>query len=132
MAQFERSPEIMNYTDLHAEQALEIFERLLPRVAARPEYNELADILRRPDRWHEAHALFNRIRVNITLPTEASRGRSLDDAFVYIAENASKTAYNCSGRSAPFDNDSFSRLLRAEENFLHLLASIETARGEQD
>ena len=108
----------MRYTPDHASRALQIVEALLPRVSPRPEYRELVEVLRQPARWHEAHALFNKIRVNITLPTESHRKSDLDSLFVYIAENAAKTAYNCSGRSAPFDADSFDWLLRCEQHFL--------------
>ena len=108
----------MRYTPDHASRALTIVEGLLPRVSPRPEYSELVEVLRQPTRWHEAHALFNKIRVNITLPTESHRKSDLDSLFVYVAENAAKTAYNCSGRSAPFDDDSFDWLLRCEKQFL--------------
>lgn len=117
--------------------------RLLPNVTPRTEYSELVDVLREPARWKEAHALFTKIRVNITLPLERERPwkfaclwRSivnitypsvrrwrevLDVHFVYVAENAAKTAYNCSGESAPFDDDSFDWLLRCEQQCLDKL-----------
>jgi hypothetical protein len=107
----------MNYTPQHAEKALEIIVDLIPRISPRPEYSELVAILQEPSRWKEAHAHFNKIRVNITLPSEAHRKKTLDDYFTYVAENAAKTAYNCSGESGPFDNDSFDRLLRCKEQF---------------
>ena len=108
----------MDYNPEHAALALSILERLLPRVTSHREYEELVEILRDKSRWHEAHALFNEIRVNITLPLEAHPKSDLDFYFVYIAENAAKTAYNCSGRPAPFDADSFDWLLRCEAEFL--------------
>ena len=108
----------MKYTSEHAACALEIMERLLPRVAFHDEYGELISILREPKRWKEAHAQFNKIRVNITLPSEGSLVETLDSYFVYVAENAAKTAYNCSGESAPFDEDSYEWLLRCEKKLL--------------
>lgn len=126
-----RSPEIMEYTAQHAERALEVINRLLSHVRPRPEYTELVEVLRDSERWPEAHALFTRIRVNITLPTEAHMGETLDADFVYVAESAAKTAYNCSGRSAPFDNDSFDRLLKAEQRFLQKRAAQQDQFGEQ-
>ena len=93
-------------------------ERLLPRVTYRDEYGELISILRDPKRWKEAHALFSKIRVNITLPSEARGLKTLDCFFVYVAENAAKTAYNCSGERAPFDEDSYEWLLKCEREFL--------------
>ena len=93
-------------------------ERLLPQVAFHDEYGELISILREPNRWKEAHAHFIKIRVNITLPSEGHWRKTLDSYFVYVAENAAKTAYNCSGECAPFDEDSYERLLRCEKEFL--------------
>ena len=107
----------MNYSPEHAAQALEIVERLSPLVSRRAEYLELIAVLREPQRWKEAHALFNKIRVNITLPTESHKKQDLDAYFMYVAENAAKTAYNCSGSSAPFDEDSFEWLLTCEKQF---------------
>ncbi|MHB8903304.1 MAG: hypothetical protein ACYC6Y_31465 [Thermoguttaceae bacterium] len=108
----------MNYRPEHAAKALEIVERLSPFVTWRPEYQELVDVLREPHRWKEAHAVFNRIRVNVTLTSENHKKQDLDACFVYVAENAAKTAYNCSGCSAPFDKDSFDRLLNCEKRFI--------------
>lgn len=119
---------MITYTSDHATRALEILESNLPFVSARPEYDTLVAILRNPDRWHEAHEPFNAIRVNVTLANEAYGKTDLDSAFAYIAENAAKTAYNCSGRSAPFDNDSYERLLRCEENFLDAVQKSRSAR----
>lgn len=114
----------MNYNPDHAARALEIMERLSPLVSRRDEYHELIAILRDPQRWNEAHALFTRIRVNITLPSEDRKKSDLDAYFVYVAENAAKTAYNCSGCSAPFDEDSFDWLLKCEKQFIEKLADI--------
>ena len=111
----------MKYTPQHAAQAVDILERLLPAVEPKPEYFELVAVLKSPHRWKEAHGLFSKIRVNITLPSESHKQETLNDCFVYVAENAAKTAYNCSGESAPFDNDSFQRLLKCEEDFLKKL-----------
>ena len=115
----------MTYTAEHAARALAIVESLSPSVRHQSEYDELIAILRDSSRWHEAHALFNRIRVNITLPFEREKISELDSLFVYVAENAAKTAYNCSGRSAPFDNDSFDWLLKCERQFLEEVGAVE-------
>lgn len=99
-------------------------ERFSPFVSRRSEYQELIDVLRDPQRWKEAYALFNRIRVNITLPSESHNKWDLDAHFVYVAENAAKTAYNCSGCSDPFDEDSFDLLLKCETQFANKLNEI--------
>ncbi len=112
----------MKYMPEYAANALEIMERLLPQVAFRDEYGELISILREPARWKEAHAQFSKIRVNITLPSEAHLRKTLDSYFVFVAENAAKTAYNCSGEPAPFDKASYDRLLRCEKEFLERAA----------
>jgi hypothetical protein len=111
----------MNYTAEHAARALEIVERFSPFVKPRAEYQELIAVLRNPQRWKEAHDLFSRIRVNITLPLESHKKQDLDAYFVYVAENAAKTAYNCSKCSAPFDEDSFDWLLTCEKEFAERL-----------
>lgn len=108
----------IKYGPEHAAKALEIVERLYPFVSARPEYQELIAILREPERWKEAHDIFDKIRVNITLPLEREKKQDLDSYFVFVAENAAKTAYNCSGCPAPFDNDSFDWLLMCEKQFI--------------
>jgi hypothetical protein len=108
---------MITYTSDHALRALTIMESNLPFVSARPEYDRLVAILRDPERWHEADDQFSAIRVNITLANEAHGKSDLDSIFAYVAEKAAKTAYNCSGRSAPFDNDSYERLLRCDDNF---------------
>jgi hypothetical protein len=108
----------MQYTPRHAKQALDILQRLLPHVTTRQEYQDLISILQNPSRWKEAHAQFTKIRTNITLPSESRKQMTLDQYFVYVAENAAKTAYNCSGESAPFDDDSFHWLLKCEQEFL--------------
>jgi hypothetical protein len=98
-------------------------EELSPHVEPREEYSELIAILQDPARWKEAHAQFRKIRVNITLPFERSKREGLDYLFVFVAENAAKTAYNCSGETCPFDNDSFEWLLRCQREFLEALKS---------
>lgn len=117
----------MTYTPEHAARALAILESNLPLVSARREYDGLVAILKDPDRWREAHAQFTAIRVNVTLANEAHGKTDLDSIFAYVAENAAKIAYNCSGRSAPFDNDSYERLLRCEENFRDAVHKSQTA-----
>ena len=118
----------MDYKPEHASRALQIIENLIPHVSPHPLYAELAEVLRDRTRWHEAHGLLSRIRTEITLPSEKQEGSwwrwfvrtrqaDLDSLFAYVAENAAKTAYNCSGRPAPFDEDSFDWLLKCEEEF---------------
>jgi hypothetical protein len=107
----------MDYEPQHAARALAIMEHLSPLVSPRAEYRELIVILRDPHRWKDAHVLFNKIRVSITLPSESHQKQGLDAYFVYVAENAAKTAYNCSGCPAPFDEDSFEKLLKCEKQF---------------
>lgn len=111
----------MKYGPNHAARALEIMERLSPFVSQRSEYQELIAILHDSQRWKEAHELFSKIRVNITLPSESHKRQDLDAYFVYVAENAAKTAYNCSGCSASFDEDSYERLLKCERQFTQKL-----------
>ena len=89
----------------------------LPKVTPQKEYFELVEILKNKPRWKEAHSLFSNIRTRLTLNMNAEDSSS-DHYFIYIAENAAKTAYNCSGESAPFDDDSFDWLLRCERQFL--------------
>ncbi len=108
----------MTYSEEHATRALEIIENLSPLVSHRPEYDELIAILLDSSRWHEAHSLFDQIRMSITLPFEREKISGLDSLFVYVAENAAKTVYNCSGSLAPFDEDSFEWLLKCERQFL--------------
>ena len=92
--------------------------RLSPRVPKRKEYLDLIAILEKPARWKEAHDQFSQIRTQITLTFERQKKKGPEAHFVFVAENAAKTAYNCSGEPAPFDNDSFEWLLRCEQEFL--------------
>jgi hypothetical protein len=108
----------MKYTAQHAAKALEIMRRLLPHVKERREYLDLIAILDTPTRWKEAHRQFTVIRTQITLPNEKKKKEDADAYFAFVAECAAKTAYNCSGESAPFDEDSFEWLLRSEREFL--------------
>jgi hypothetical protein len=112
----------MKYTPEHAAKAREILGRLVPHVAPRPEYDELLAILESPSRWPEAHEQFSKIRTRITFPAEQKNEWALDRLFARVAENAAKTAYNCSGKSAPFDAASYDRLLAAEAEFLERYA----------
>jgi hypothetical protein len=125
MIPVEGDPEF-EYTAAHAAKALEIMQRFIPHVTPHEEYSELADILGTPSRWPEAHRHFTKIRVNITLPSDARKEKGLDALFVNVAENAAKTAYNCSGEPAPFDHESFERLLSAEKLFLEALGRGDT------
>lgn len=111
----------MTYKAQHAAQALEIMLRLSPRVPKRQEYLDLIAILEKPARWKEAHDQFSQIRTQITLPFERQKKKDSEAYFVFVAENAAKTAYNCSGEPAPFDDDSFEWLLRCEQEFLEQL-----------
>ena len=108
----------MKYSPQHAATALEIMRRLSPQVAKRQEYLDLISILETPARWKEAHQQFTKIRTRVTLPNEQKKKKDLESYFAYVAENAAKTAYNCSGESAPFDEGSFDWLLRCEREFL--------------
>jgi hypothetical protein len=101
-------------------------EKLYPSVSACAEYAELIAVLREPAHWNEAHAMFGRIRVKITLPQEAMKKKGLDSLFAYVAENAAKTAYNCSCTPVPepFDDDSFEWLLKCEAQFHEAHAAI--------
>lgn len=114
----------MIYKPEHATRALAILDELLPLVTPRTEYDRLVEILGDPSLWPEAHDQFNAIRVNITLRDEVYGKTDLDSLFAYVAENAAKTAYNCSGCSAPFDNDSFKKLLRCREVFLEAASPL--------
>jgi hypothetical protein len=111
----------MDYAPHHAAKALEIMRRLLPHVGQHREYLELVAILEKPTRWKEAHGQFTAIRTRITLPNERKTKKDADAYFAYVAEGAAKVAYNCSGESAPFDEDSFEWLLRCEREFLAVL-----------
>ena len=120
MIPIEGLPEF-EYTPAHASAALDIMRRLLPHVTPHREYSELIKILGTPSRWPEAHGHFRKIRVNITLKSDARKETGLDAYFINVAENAAKTAYNCSGEPAPFDEESYERLLHAEKLFLEAL-----------
>ena len=108
----------MKYTAQHAAHALEIMQRLLPHVSPREEYCDLISVLQSPSRWKEAHKQFSTIRVRITIPAGKTAEWNLERLFAVVAEYAAKTAYNCSGEPAPFDQASFDRLLQAEIQFL--------------
>jgi len=51
------------------------------------------------------------------LPFEEEQRSDLDSLFCYVAENAAKTAYNCSGCEGAFDEDGFEWLLKCAEEF---------------
>ena len=61
----------------------------------------LSEIIKRPDRWREAHNQFNLIR-RFSLDNENYR----PEEFILLAENIAKITYNSSGEPAPFDFDS--------------------------
>ena len=92
--------------------------RLSAQVPKRREHLELIAILEEPARWKEAHRQFSKIRTRITLPNERKKKNDAGACFALVAEGAAKIAYNCSGESAPFDEDSFEWLLRCEQDFL--------------
>lgn len=108
----------MTYQPQHAKTALEIMRRWMPRVPRRQEYLDLVAILEAPSRWKEAHNQFSAIRTRITLPFEDRKRQDAEAYFAIVAENAAKTAYNCSDPDDPFDEDSFEWLLRCEQEFL--------------
>ena len=114
----------MTYTRKHAHKAVEILQKYLPYVSKRVEYMELVEISSNESRWREAHDVFRRIRRNITLPFDANHPTEVEYAFVFIAECAAKTIYNCSGEPAPFDDDSYEWLLKCEENFLQTVKHL--------
>ena len=101
-------------------QAAEIVTRLIPSVTMRPEYRLLVDVLTHPGRWHEAHDVFDSIRRTVTLVRERDKRpyTTADDFFIYIAENAAKTAFNCVATDALFDDDSYDYLLALERDFV--------------
>jgi hypothetical protein len=63
-------------------------------------------IARSTERWHEAHAAFQRIRqLTLAAETRCSVATSLEHGLLYLAENVAKVTYNASGSRAPFDHD---------------------------
>lgn len=109
----------MIYLPQHAEQALEIMQRCAPLVPPRCEYSDLLAILQTPNRWKEAHEQFSAIRTRVTLPLERQKKKDAATYFVFVAELAAKTAYNCTDPDDPFDDDSFEWLLRCERELLN-------------
>ena len=101
-------------------EAAEIISRLLPYVRERREYLRLRDILASPSRWREGHDVFDAIRSKITLVRERLNrpSKTADDYFVYIAECAAQTAFNCTATDTPFDDDSYDWLLHLERDFV--------------
>lgn len=63
---------------------------------------ELYSIIDNKDRWNEAHGQFNKIRYWLLDNNIDFEPKS----YLLLAEKVSKIIYNCSGQSAPFDNDS--------------------------
>jgi hypothetical protein len=62
---------------------------------------ELYSIIDTRDRWNEASGQFNKIK-SWLLDNNDFEPKS----YLLLAEKVSKITYNCSGQSAPFDNDS--------------------------
>lgn len=111
----------ITYSAEHAARALEIVRDRLPFVRPHRLYDRLVAILETPERWREAHDVFDDIRFQITLPSERACFRNApltaEHAFICIAELAAKTAYNCSGPIGPFDDDSYDALIAESEFF---------------
>ncbi len=100
-------------------RAAENYARLLHFVRPRPEYSHLLAVISDRARWHEAHDAFSRIRVGVTLVRERHQSGDItaDDLFMYIAENAAKTAFNCTLTDAPFDDDSYDYFMQLVQDF---------------
>jgi hypothetical protein len=62
---------------------------------------ELNDIIKKPDRWHEAHKQFGSIRRFLLDSTNYA-----PQEYVLLAESIAKITYNSSREPAPFDFDS--------------------------
>lgn len=62
-----------------------------------------------PARWGDAHAAFQALRRE-SLRLWESEDDPVCRALMQLAEATAKTVYNASGRSAPFDHDSFARV----------------------
>ncbi|CAN5743046.1 hypothetical protein BH11VER1_BH11VER1_40580 [soil metagenome] len=111
----------ITYSAEHAARALEIVRDCLPFVRPHRLYDRLVAVLETAERWREAHDVFDDIRVQITLPAERAYTPNApvtpDHAFIFIAELAAKTAYNCSGPIGPFDDDSYDALIAQSEFF---------------
>jgi hypothetical protein len=114
----------MHYNDTHAEQAIRIFKENMPKAKRKPEYMKLMSIAETPKNWGAAHDCFTLIRTNITIPYETNGALPIDRSFSIVAELVCKTLYNCSGESAPFDNDSFDKLLDAENTLLAIESDL--------
>lgn len=74
------------------------------RCSERSTLDELRSMVDSEDSWHQAHALFGRIRLK-TLDA-ARRGDVQAESQYHFEEVCAKTLYNLSGSAAPFDADS--------------------------
>ena len=81
-------------------------------------YSTLQDIANSPERWHEAHDIFSRIRAEISIPLQEEGALPIERNFALVAKLVAKALYNCSGESNPFDTNSFRKLIRAEQTLL--------------
>ena len=98
-----------------------VFSRVIVPRFDRESYTlhyTLQDISNSPERWHEAHDIFSRIRAEISIPLQAEGALPIERNFALVAELVAKTLYNCSGENAPFDANSFKKLIRAEQTLL--------------
>ena len=99
-----------------------VFSRVIVPRFDRESYTlhyTLQDISNSPERWHENHDIFSRIRAKISIPLQEERALPIERNFALVAELVAKTLYNCSGENAPFDANSFKKLIRAEQTLLH-------------
>jgi len=86
------------------EQLAKLIEFLAARVRDRSTLDELLEMLRDDGTWHQAHALFDRIR-NKTLIAE-DRKDDITSCQYLFEEACAKTLYNLSGPDDEFDVDS--------------------------
>lgn len=66
-----------------------------------PEIKELNEIIKKPDRWHEAHKQFGLIRRFLLDNTNYT-----PQEYILLAESIAKITYNSSREPTPFDFDS--------------------------
>jgi len=86
------------------EAMTKLIELFAPRLRDRSTLDELRQMIGAYTTWPKAHDLFQRIRKK-TLAAE-ERGDGVADCQYLFEEICSKSLYNLSGESAPFDADS--------------------------
>ncbi|MBE9597881.1 hypothetical protein [Pedobacter sp. MC2016-24] len=74
------------------------FNRYITEI---PEIKELTEIIKKSDRWHEAHEQFGLIRRFLLDNTNYT-----PQEYILLAESIAKITYNSSREPAPFDFDS--------------------------